>query len=77
MQYNVAEMIPPSATYCLFFKYMIKAMKANILPNYGVITGYSKMYPSFYEHCLFNGRYLFPHTNPLSAVALAPLNKYL
>ena len=56
---------------------MIKAMKANILPNYGVITEYSKMYPSFYEHCLFNGRYLFPHTNPLSAVALAPLNKYL
>ena len=26
------------ADYCLFFKYMIRAMKANILQNYGLIT---------------------------------------
>ena len=38
------------ADYCLFFKYMIRAMKDNILQNYGLN---SKMYPSFYENCLF------------------------
>ena len=57
------------ADYCLFFKYMIRAMKANILQNYGLITQ-----KNVYEHYLFNWRYLFPHTHHLSVVALALLS---
>ena len=37
------------ADYCLFFKYMIRAMKDNILQK--IWFNYTKMYPSFYEHC--------------------------
>ena len=58
-----------SYDYCLFFKYTIKAKKANILHNYGLIT--QICIPVSLNIAFFYRRYLFPHTHYLSAVALA------